>query len=95
MKPRSLNDLLDCDDAPQVLECIQEPGDVMYIPMDWGHGILNLAESVGYAVEFDVTEHEREELKASDVEGADGFDWLFNVDIPDNSVMFTIICTRA
>ena len=31
----------------EVLECIQEPGDVIYIPMDWSHGVLNLAESVG------------------------------------------------
>lgn len=36
-----------------VLDCIQEPGDIMYVPKFWAHGVLNLAESVGYAMEFD------------------------------------------
>jgi hypothetical protein len=35
-----------------VLECIQEPGDVMYIPEGWAHGILNLDDVVGYSTEF-------------------------------------------
>jgi hypothetical protein len=34
------------------LECIQEPGDVLYVPRHWGHGVVNLAESVGYAMQF-------------------------------------------
>lgn len=34
------------------LECIQEPGDLVYIPASWAHGVLNLAESVGFAIEF-------------------------------------------
>lgn len=39
-----------------MLECIQEPGDVLYVPSSWGHGVLNLAESVGYAMEFDFSD---------------------------------------
>lgn len=34
------------------LECIQEAGDLIYIPASWAHGVLNLAESVGFAIEF-------------------------------------------
>ena len=34
------------------LECVQEAGDVLYVPCDWGHGVLNLEASVGVAVEF-------------------------------------------
>lgn len=33
-------------------ECIQEAGDAIYVPEGWGHGIQNLAESVGYARRF-------------------------------------------
>ena len=38
--------------AGSTVECIQEPGDVLYVPTSWAHGVLNLAESVGYAMEF-------------------------------------------
>lgn len=34
------------------LECVQEAGDIMYVPTDWGHGVLNLETSVGVATEF-------------------------------------------
>ena len=34
-------------------QCIQESGDLVYIPDGWGHAVENLAESVGYALEFD------------------------------------------
>jgi hypothetical protein len=37
---------------PRPLECTQESGDVIYVPRDWGHAVLNLAPSIGYAVEF-------------------------------------------
>ena len=40
----------------EVQECIQEQGDVLYIPEHWTHGVLNLAESVGIATEFDLRE---------------------------------------
>ena len=35
------------------LECIQEAGDVMYVPWQWGHMTLNLGEVQGMATEFD------------------------------------------
>lgn len=35
------------------LRCIQEPGDVIFVPHGWGHAAMHLAESVGYSVEFD------------------------------------------
>ena len=34
-----------------VYECVQQPGDVLYIPDHVGHAVLNLAPSVGFAVE--------------------------------------------
>ena len=34
------------------LTCIQEAGDVIYVPHGWGHGVLNLETVIGYAVEF-------------------------------------------
>ena len=34
------------------MECIQEPGDVLYIPEGWAHGVLNLDDSIGFSVEF-------------------------------------------
>jgi hypothetical protein len=41
------------EDGPsEQLHCTQEAGDVLYVPDGYGHGVLNLAESVGYAIEF-------------------------------------------
>ncbi|XP_004344477.1 hypothetical protein CAOG_06856 [Capsaspora owczarzaki ATCC 30864] len=34
------------------LECIQEAGDLMYIPDSYGHGVINMQESLAIAVEF-------------------------------------------
>jgi hypothetical protein len=34
------------------LRCIQHAGDVIFVPSGWAHGVLNLKESVGIAVEF-------------------------------------------
>ncbi|XP_065839382.1 uncharacterized protein [Oscarella lobularis] len=34
------------------MECVQEAGDVLYVPDMWGHGVINLQESVGFASEF-------------------------------------------
>jgi hypothetical protein len=42
----------DAPRAPAPLECTQEAGDVLYVPRSWGHGVLNLETSVGYAREF-------------------------------------------
>lgn len=35
-----------------VLECVQHPGDLVFIPDMWGHSVLNLKESIGVASEF-------------------------------------------
>ena len=34
------------------LECMQYPGDVVYVPLHWGHAVLNAQDSIGLAVEF-------------------------------------------
>ena len=34
------------------LSCVQEAGDVMYVPRGWGHLVLNTKPSAGVAVEF-------------------------------------------
>lgn len=35
-----------------VLECVQRAGDVLWVPDDWGHAVLNVWPSVGFASEF-------------------------------------------
>lgn len=43
--------LLSEEDRP--LECIQHPGDFVYVPLDWGHAVLNLDENTfGFALEL-------------------------------------------
>ena len=37
---------------PDALECVQYPGDMVFIPDMWGHGVINLRESMGVASEF-------------------------------------------
>ena len=37
---------------------MQEAGDILYVPSNWGHGVLNLETSIGVAVEFAL--HSRE-----------------------------------
>ena len=34
------------------LECVQYPGDLMFVPDMWGHAVVNLKESIGLASEF-------------------------------------------
>ena len=34
------------------LEVIQEPGDIVWVPERWGHAVLNLEPSVGFAMEI-------------------------------------------
>ena len=34
------------------MQCTQESGDVIFVPEGWGHSVLNMAESVGWASEF-------------------------------------------
>lgn len=36
----------------KLLSCEQQAGDIVFVPDDWGHGVINLAESIGFAVEF-------------------------------------------
>lgn len=39
------------DERP--LECIQNAGDIVYVPLDWGHAVVNLEENTfGYALEL-------------------------------------------
>lgn len=41
------------DGEDEELLCVQEAGDLIYVPRLWGHAVLNLAQSVGAAVEFE------------------------------------------
>ena len=34
------------------IECEQQAGDVLFVPQLWGHGTLNLEESIGVAFPF-------------------------------------------
>jgi len=34
------------------LECVQHPGDLVFVPDMWGHAVINLRESIGIASEF-------------------------------------------
>ena len=42
----------DASAAP--FECVQEAGDALYVPTNWGHATLNVEESIGIAHEFHV-----------------------------------------
>jgi ribosomal protein L16 Arg81 hydroxylase len=35
-----------------VVECVQEQGDVLYVPSDWYHGVINMRDSAGVVVEI-------------------------------------------
>ena len=48
-----MDDALAREGALRPLECVQEAGDVMFVPDFWGHMILNLRESVGIAGEWE------------------------------------------
>ena len=43
-------------------ECVQEAGDVFYVPSRWHHAVLNLKYSVGVAVEVGESEELLENL---------------------------------
>ena len=36
----------------QLFECIQQPGDVIYVPESWAHSVINVETSVGVAMEY-------------------------------------------
>ena len=40
--------------AWEPLECVQEAGDLMFVPTLWAHGTLNLKQSIGVAYELSV-----------------------------------------
>ena len=37
----------------EVVQCVQTAGDAIFVPEGWGHAILNLLPSVGFASEFE------------------------------------------
>jgi hypothetical protein len=37
---------------PPPLQCTQEAGDLFFVPRGWGHAVLNLDTTIGYAREF-------------------------------------------
>ena len=45
--------------ARRPLQCTQRGGDVVYVPSGWGHAVLNVRTSIGFAVEFDSPLHSR------------------------------------
>ena len=40
------------DTKPRPLECVQEPGDIIYVPDLYAHGVLNAEETIAVATEF-------------------------------------------
>ena len=38
--------------APYMRSCVQEAGDLIYVPHRWGHATFNLEPSIGIAEEF-------------------------------------------
>ena len=38
--------------ADAAITCVQPAGSALFVPSGWGHGVLNLQESLGYAREF-------------------------------------------
>ena len=44
-----------CSRLQAPLECVQGPGELLYVPSGWAHATINLDECVGLAVEFELT----------------------------------------
>ena len=40
-------------EAGALFECVQQPGDVLFLPLGWGHATFNEKLSLGISVEFD------------------------------------------
>ena len=56
-----------------MLECMQEPGDILFIPDSWGFGALHVQESIGLVHEFDFQPNEvRLRLSVGDGGGGGG-----------------------
>ena len=41
--------------AENLTECVQDAGDIIYVPCEWAHAVLNVRETIGMAVEFTYT----------------------------------------
>ena len=44
-------------DNHTAFRCVQQPGDLIYVPDSWGHGVLNLGATAGWAKSFYVQQH--------------------------------------
>ena len=44
------------EEAPGARTCVQRAGDVLFVPNNWGHAVLNLRTSVGVAAELSFLE---------------------------------------
>ena len=42
----------DMGSRPGMIECVQGPGDLMFVPDMWGHAVLNEEDSIAVAYEF-------------------------------------------
>jgi len=67
-------DLVASDGAPGVVRCVQEAGDLLFVPSGWIHGVLCLCDCVGVAHEFDPLEWEFNDCDMSDLELLDAED---------------------
>ena len=47
MRPHLLDEGFD-----QLFECVQEPGDLLFVPSGWHHSVLNTRLSVSLAVQI-------------------------------------------
>jgi len=48
-------------DEDKPIECIQEPGEILYVPEGWYHAVINLGE--GVAIGYQMFEHKGEYMK--------------------------------
>lgn len=62
------HDLLRSGGAPGVARCIQEAGDLLFVPSGWIHGALCLCDCAGVAHEFHALEPEFDDCDTSDLE---------------------------
>mmetsp|Transcript_2583 Transcript_2583/g.5889 ORF Transcript_2583/g.5889 Transcript_2583/m.5889 type:complete len:575 (-) Transcript_2583:159-1883(-) len=46
-----------------VLECVQNEGDIMYVPFAWAHGVTNLADTVALTLEWGYREEHLNQLR--------------------------------
>merc|ERR1712008_388040 len=51
-------DLLQSNGAPGMFRCVQESGDLMFVPAGWVHGALCLCDCIGVAHEIDLVDSE-------------------------------------